>query len=160
MNRKPSLFQNGAFVGALLGGLLRWLLAIFNLGGGDGSWFKATGDSGWYLVLGLLCIPSAVLGAMCGALAGASRTPLRGLLWGGLLSGITFAALVAPIAMIVALFGAAGKVEQFSLPFLIQRVVLGALVGLVAAEMGRRGRVAINAVSVAPSIPTGTNPGS
>ena len=130
MSQKRSLFQNGAFVGAMLGGVTRGLLAFYNMGG----------DWSLFILLALLCVPSVALGALCGGLAGASRTPLRGVLWGGLLAGLTFAAFVVPVAWIATLFNAAKKVEQFSMPLLAQRVFLGALVGAVAAEIGRRGR--------------------
>lgn len=139
MNRKQPLLQNGVFVGALLGGFSRGLLAFYNMGG----------DWSLFIVLALLCVPSAALGALCGGLAGNSQTPLRGALWGALLSGLSFAAFVVPVAWVASLFNAAGKVEQFSLPLLLQRVVLGALVGFAAAEIGRRGRLAVTSEVVA-----------
>ena len=134
---KRNLWQNGGFVGALMGGLGRGIIAFFNLHGYSGE--------GWWFVVLILCIPSVLLGALCGGLAGASRTALRGTLWGGLLSGLSFAAFVIPIAWLAELFHAANKVEQFSLPYLLQRVVLGAVLGGLAVFIGQRGREQRNA---------------
>ncbi len=87
---KRRLWRNGGFVGALMGGLGRGMIAFCNLQG-------YSGDGRWVLVI-VLCIPSVLLGALCGGLAGASRTALRGTLWGGLLSGLSFATFVIPVA--------------------------------------------------------------
>jgi len=130
---KRSLLQNGAIVGALLGGLSRLLLIVLNLHGYVGSAFA----------LMYLCVPAVALGLLCGGLAGNSRTPLRGALWGGFLSGASFAAMVVPLALFVTLLGGNGgarDVETLSLPYLIQRTVLGAIVGAIGAYIGSRGR--------------------
>ena len=95
---KRSLLQNGAVVGALLGGLSRLLLIVVNLHGELGSAFA----------LMYLCVPAVALGLLCGGLAGNSRTPLRGALWGGFLSGASFAAMIVPVALFVTLLGGNG----------------------------------------------------
>jgi hypothetical protein len=123
---QPSSWQNGGFIGAVLGGLARGLLAFFNLHGQDG----------WGMLILPLCFPSILLGALCGGLAGASRTPLRGAVWGGILSAVSFTVFVIPIAWVFTLFGGAGMVEEFTLPYLLQRVLLGAAVGGFAARIG------------------------
>jgi hypothetical protein len=133
--------RRGALVGAGIGGLLRGGLTFVNLGG------LGTSSDAWPF-LGVVSLPSLVIGAICGALAGCSRSPARGALWGAVLAALTFVAFAAPTALVAGFFGAADKVEQFSLPYLLQRVVAGAVAGAVGVLAGRAEKGAPAAVLI------------
>ena len=125
---QSKLWENGRFVGGFVGAILRALVMCVNF-----HWYGGN-------FLALMCLVSAVLGGLCGAVTAGSHTVLRGALWGGVVSGLSFAMFVFPIAFVASFFGAAGSVERFSMPYLLERAAVGAIAGAIGAFVKQHNR--------------------
>jgi hypothetical protein len=120
------LSGRGAAAGAVIGGLLRGVLTFINLGAGGGT------------LLVLMCLPSVGIGALCGVVAGATGHPIKGAIVGFVFAGLMFWLFVMPVAFLASMFGLAGKVEQFSFPYLLQRAIVGAVAGAAGGALGQQ----------------------
>lgn len=113
----------GAAVGGLAGAVIRGGMTHSHLREGD--------------ALGLLAsLPSAGIGFLCGALAGCWCRGLTGVVLGSALSAGIFVLFVLPVAFLAAIFGAGGKVVDFSWPLLVEKAVAGGVAGGLGGFVG------------------------
>lgn len=117
----------GAIVGACLGALCRAVVVWANLGIGISITFV---------------LPSASIGVLVGLIAGGTGRPLRGLLLGGILSGLIFELFMLPCASLIGTFGSLTGDASMQGEFLRRATLYALEMGLAGAVAGGLGALA------------------